>query len=239
MVDEKIIEMVRRCLALSKSSNEHEAALAMAKAQEILFKYNLSMDTIQTAETQAKRKSTLTENTISTEAPKNYGLWKPTLLFRIAKYNFCSVLAYTGGHTCLIIGQPYNIEVVKELFNWIVEQLMRMSTEAIRDYHGPDRPATFRRGFFEGATNTIGNRLYQQWVKLQQAAVTSTALVIRNDAAIAEYIDNRFGKLKNGRSHAGSRSYDGHQAGREAGNRVDLSVKKKLEGGSQNLLGGR
>jgi hypothetical protein len=42
-LDIKIIEKVKKLLALSESSNENEAQLAMMKAQEILAKYKLSL----------------------------------------------------------------------------------------------------------------------------------------------------------------------------------------------------
>lgn len=38
---QKVLEKIRRCLALSKSANEHEAALALEKARELMEKYNI------------------------------------------------------------------------------------------------------------------------------------------------------------------------------------------------------
>lgn len=46
----KIIEKIRKLLALSKSSNQAEAAAALNKANELLLQYNLSMDQIKTTD---------------------------------------------------------------------------------------------------------------------------------------------------------------------------------------------
>lgn len=43
----KIVEKIQKLLALSESCNEHEAALAIAKAQELLIKHKLSMKEIK------------------------------------------------------------------------------------------------------------------------------------------------------------------------------------------------
>ena len=45
-MNERIIRKVKHLLALSKSSNEHEAQNAMLKVQELLMKYKLSMEDV-------------------------------------------------------------------------------------------------------------------------------------------------------------------------------------------------
>lgn len=44
---DQIIEKIKKCLALSKSSNEHEAALAMQKAQEMMEKHSVDSADIE------------------------------------------------------------------------------------------------------------------------------------------------------------------------------------------------
>ena len=46
-VPEEIFQRIEKLLALNTSHNEHEAALALSKASEILQKYNLDMSTIR------------------------------------------------------------------------------------------------------------------------------------------------------------------------------------------------
>lgn len=46
-MDNKIIEKIQKLLSLSESSNEHEAEVAMLKAQEFLAKYKLSIKEVK------------------------------------------------------------------------------------------------------------------------------------------------------------------------------------------------
>lgn len=51
----KIIEKIIKCLALSKSANRHEAALAMARAQEMMEKYSISKTDVELAEISSRK----------------------------------------------------------------------------------------------------------------------------------------------------------------------------------------
>jgi hypothetical protein len=233
---EEVIELVRRCLALSKSSNEHEAALAMAKAQQILFEHNLSMSEVQSADEFSKKASGMTQSKVSTQMKRNHGHWKPQLIHWVARYNFCSVILSSYGDTVYLIGQPINVEVVTNMYIWVCDQLENMASEYCKSYQGPDRIPTFRRGFFDGAVNEIGNRLYRNQKEMKAKIESSTALVVQNEEMLKAYIDQKFGELKSGRASRGSGSYDGHRAGRDAGSKVSLTPQKKVSNSVNEYL---
>lgn len=46
-MDEKLVKKIQKLLALSESSNEHEAQSAMLKAQELLIKHKLSLKEVK------------------------------------------------------------------------------------------------------------------------------------------------------------------------------------------------
>ena len=50
MTKEQVVSKVRKLFELSNSSNENEAALAAAKARELLSRYNMSMADLPTEE---------------------------------------------------------------------------------------------------------------------------------------------------------------------------------------------
>lgn len=237
MVKESIIQLVRNCLNLSHSSNEHEAAAAASKAQELLFKYNLSISEVEITDGSDKKAANpITRGMEKISGDKNDSKWRSYLLHGIARYNFCDMITY-GRDQAVIIGQEHNIEVVKELYRWLVEQIINASGDACRNYRGPDRIPTFRRAFNMGAANEVRNRLYRMWAELQQKTVSSTALVVRNDQAITEYKTEHFPELRKGRgSHTSST--DGYIAGRQAGKQMDLVAKRKLSSGSTRMIGG-
>lgn len=47
---EDVLRRIRKCLALSKSSNEHEAAAALRQAQKLMAAYNVTQEAIDGAE---------------------------------------------------------------------------------------------------------------------------------------------------------------------------------------------
>lgn len=49
MSQERIIEKIRKCLALSKSSNEHEAELALLRAQKLAMSHGLKLADIKSS----------------------------------------------------------------------------------------------------------------------------------------------------------------------------------------------
>ena len=230
----KVLEAIRRCLALSESSNEHEAAAAAAKAQELLFKYNLSMAQVEAKADSSEEKTRVTKDYTHLQTAKNHGRWKAQLISRVARYNFCDTLF--SGDTVIVIGQPHNILVVQELYSWIAEQILRFAATACKTYSGFDRIPTFRRGFLESAALTVANRLYRQWAASKEASEMSTALVVTHEAAVKAYIEETWPVLRKGRMNRGSKSYDGHLAGREAGERVNLTAQKKVENSESKRL---
>ncbi len=235
MEHEQILTVIKKCLALSQSSNEHEAAAAAAKAQELLFKYNLSMAEVETVADSSEEKTKVTKNTIELRTAKNQGRWKVILVDRVARYNFCDVILW-GKDRIVIIGQPHNIAVVHELYSWTAEQIQKFAAEACKDYIGYDRIPTFRRSFLESAAHTVANRLYRQWIASQKQSEMSTALVVNHEVMVRNYVEQQFPDLKAGRNHQGSSSSDGHRAGREAGDRVSLTASKKLGSSNQRSL---
>jgi len=46
----KIIHKIRKCLALSKSANEHESAIALRQAQKLMLEHGISDNEIQAHE---------------------------------------------------------------------------------------------------------------------------------------------------------------------------------------------
>jgi len=138
--------------------------------------------------------------------------------------------------SAVIIGQPYNIEVVKEVYNWIVPQIENLASEACRNYNGYSRIPTFRRSFYEGITVRIDQRLRENWNKMVQASVTSTALVVSNKAALDTFVKETYKKVKESRPQKGSKSYEGYYAGKQAGNKVNLTPSKKIDTNSNLKL---
>jgi len=231
----KVLDLIRKLLALSQSPNEHEAARAAEKAQELLFKYKLSMVEVQAQKGDGKGPK-IVELDGDIISQKNWGKWKPQLAWGVARYNFCTGFQDTYRGKFIFIGQETEAYVAKELYEWLVEQLEGAARRACLNYQGYSRIPTFRRAFFTGAVLTVANRLYNQWRNLQGQSEQSTALVVTTKAMLESYKKEHHPYLVRGRSlRMANGSYDGYTAGIRAGKEVDITVKRKL-GKGRGLL---
>ena len=159
--NEKVIDLIRKCLALSDSPNENEAAAAMAKAQELLEKYNLDISNVSVQQNIAPELF---------KADIEYGQnWKRVLYSGVAKQNFCAVIGI-GGKTLQVLGRLPNVIATHEMAEWLSSQLERLAnieTVCYSQYSlvngkvvkGTDNKRQYRTDFLFGATHRVLSRL--------------------------------------------------------------------------------
>lgn len=194
---ETVLEQVRRCLALSESSNEHEAAIALEMAHALLLKYNLDISEVQTKDDDV---SAVEEASGIDVGPKT---WKMTLWFEIAKANFCTGYVTSKGRgkgnhgrTLHIIGRHDNIMATMEMGNWITEKLDQLADLSVYN----DRPSyihgnRWRMSYLGGATATIYRRLREMKSKDNENTETR-ALVVLLDKEADDYMQSAHGKMR-------------------------------------------
>lgn len=80
----KIIDKIRKCLALSKSANEHEAAAALRQAQKLMAANSVTVDDIQAAE--------VSEHAAKSAATAKPAVWEALLANKIARAFGCELI---------------------------------------------------------------------------------------------------------------------------------------------------
>lgn len=220
-MNDRIIDRIRKCLALTTSDQPGEAANATAMVQKLLFRYKLTMADIETDEEEGP----IGEQTVDLNNRRIEGHWKGNLIYAIARYNFCRVILSYDLHRAFVIGSKNEVEAVQEIYQWVVEQLIK--EERIAWDRSCRRPL-FRRSFFTGAVSEINNRLYRQWESLRKETAASTALVVSSEGALTEYVERQYGELRKGKHNGSSGSIRGYLAGRAAGARIELNSPRKL-----------
>lgn len=84
---ERVIRKIKRCLALSKSANEHEAATAMRQAQALMREHRLSENDVHVSD--------VGEATSATSRAVRRPIWDQQLSFVVAKAFNCTALRHT------------------------------------------------------------------------------------------------------------------------------------------------
>lgn len=236
--NEKILDKIRKLLALSTSSNEYEAALAASKAQELLLKYNLEMSQLkQDVGDEIERWNFRTPFRDS---------WLSYLMGAVASANLCRVVQgggwktgrrewengpFTAGERVrefYLFGKKPNLEVTEFMYEYLAAEIDRLT---------PRKGAKYVSSFRIGAVTTIDKRLKEE-LKTFQSTEETRALIVVSDAALAVKVKEAFPKLTKGKG-ASITDYAGYLDGQAAGKSIQFrqGVSGKNPAG-QALLGG-
>lgn len=215
---EHVIDLIKKCLALSESPNEHEAAAALAKAQELLQKYNLQM-----ADVNGRLDKEGGEQLINfpLKFEKELSDWKVRLIHFIAINNFCTVI--DGGKTIHILGRKTNIQAVLEMGLWVTNQVDSMAFIATVSYSGAHKMA-YRNSFILGILNTIYHRLEEQRRQWEKSSAQVTALVLYSKEEMNAFKYSQFPNLRYVTKYHSNNSRDGYSDGQRAGYEVSLNA---------------
>lgn len=210
-------------------NSEGEAANAAALIQKLLTQYNLTMDEVGTDE-QKKESNKINQEILSGYTHHSIGgEWEYRLWYVLCKWNFCKCFQYGNSYKRLIIfGNKENLEVVKWMFGVLSERFVEFSVANWKEYRktaeyqfqihkcSKDR---YQRGYLSGAVSGLDAKLKQisdQDKKAEPEYGTKvTALVLRSNTAIDNYITEKFGGTAKGRRS--SAAYAGTASGRAQG----------------------
>ena len=223
----KIIDKIKKLMALGQSPSEAEASSAITKAHNLLKEYNLQMADL-------KEKEEVDEFTyLEGSALRS---WKILLLAQIAKVNFC--FAYRsktypgwGGHSVSklqLIGKNHNIEVCKMMIEYLFDAIERLSK--LQNGKGKSFVASYKIG--------ISDNLIRRLQEMEQNDKIETSncysLVVQENSAIQVYIKNKL-NLKKGNINQSRTNGAGYAQGVHDGNNINLH--RQVAAGAKNVTG--
>lgn len=237
MIGEKMIDRVRKLLALSTSSNENEAKAALLQAQKLMEKHKISEAMIaEPAVVQEDIKTSELWNSGKTSRSQ----WRGNLAATLGKCNGCEV--WTSGPRIHIIGRESNVQTVQYLFLYCESLIERLSKTHAG--HGRSFISNYKLGFVGG----IASKLKQGKEEAMAEAVvehgkqlTDNAIVRIDEKALEnkKLFDQVLTKLNLKFTTFGKQSYneDARLIGFKDGRKVDLSSKPGIESGTTKRIG--
>lgn len=156
-IDSKIIERIKKLLALANNnSNEAEAEAAMAKATEMLEAYNLDMAILGHTAKGAQRNDTKRTGGL-------YG-WQRKLWKAVAEINFCHYLSIKGltkGSTYehRLIGSHANVVSTEMMATYLQETIEKLAQQWAKDSQFKSVFVREAIAYREGMTARITERL--------------------------------------------------------------------------------
>jgi hypothetical protein len=206
---------VRKLMALAQSCNRHEAESAMAKAHELMAKYNLD---------RIERADTIEFFTLFVGCPRLrhrreeyrlaglvqdfyfvYGIWAPAYVLEKGKM----------GRVLEISGTRQNVKVASYVFDFVVRYIDSQWSQYNKDRRlNEHRKSDFAVGIIEGFRSKLESQRKQVEEKIRL-----NALIRKKDRPLMDYVAHRYPHTVNFRSTASRRSprifADGIQIGRQ------------------------
>ena len=123
-VTDKILDRVKKLLALAESDNEHEAAVAAGAAQRLLLEYNLTISDLSKV---TKEDSSIEEKAIDVQG--RLSAWRLTLCEGIVRAFGCRVLISKGyGKTSLlVVGAPNDVAVAQVTYEYLTDVVNKLT----------------------------------------------------------------------------------------------------------------
>lgn len=237
---ERMIDKIRKLLALASSPNENEAAAANEKAQALLLEYNLSMSDVETTEDEVGDEPVTADvNGVTSAEP-----WRRPLANAIAQMYFCKYVYWTqnGKDTHTFIGTKVNAEVTKLMFDYLHETVNRLARKGALTVP-PNERSPYRVSFRAAATRRLCVRIHDRIQEAKQGGTIKTeggntlpallSMFEKANAATNAFVQEKYGKnLKTKTSTLRNLHSKGASEGHAAGGSIGL---ERQVGSKQNL----
>lgn len=204
--DQKILDRIRRLLAMAKdSSSPNEAAIAAKRAQKLMEQYNI--DNVESIVTDLETdlnlgKESVTEFKVAEgRRAQSVPTWTSRLAVSVARLFDCEVKLGRddwGNASINFYGYRTDLAVAKWTFEFLLEQVRRFNREARRQYKG-------QRGLLEdyraGVITGI-HKVVDEARREKRAAHTSTGtslVVVKKDAIVKKFGEFRYKSTGNTR----------------------------------------
>ncbi len=158
--------------------------------------------------------------------------WQRGLLDAVSRHNFCRAVHVSGTDHSFLVGEPRNIEIVRDLYTYLRREVDRLADCAWEDAKDNAQwldVRSWKRAYRLGAVEGIAHAM----AAAKQAAITEvehgSALVLVKDAELAVAQDRLIGPTERMRPPSRPFFDDGARArGLDDGRRLDVEHKRPL-----------
>lgn len=222
-VDQKIIEKIRKCLALAQSSEPHEAAAAMRQAQKLMAAHGVTAEGIADAD--------IGEESANTYTISKLRRWETTLAGIMSRAFGCKVIFARGyGRrlgTLTFIGIKHQAQLAKYTWEVLYRQILKDRAAYLKVNGNGIRAMDTQRGddFCLGYALALDKKVseFANEPKIQ-------ALI---DARTRKHTGNNEQKVqaKDKGKQVGAAYFDGREKA------ADAQLHRPMEGQKQRMLG--
>jgi len=236
----RILEKVRKLLSLAQSNNEHEAFLAMQKANELIEKYNI--------ERIERNKDSRYVYAIVNHKKKRIENYQRRICLILKDYFFVEVIysyLYDAVNretyrTIELLGTKENVLIAEYVYCFLLNQLETLWKAHKRktDNRSSKNKRSYRLGVIEGFRNKLHQmeRKRNYHILNNSELKTTSALICAQDKMLSDFKSKRFPRLSTYRSQAATLDYGTYKAGINAGKQLTIHRGINQNGGFQGKL---
>lgn len=245
---EKAIEMIQKLIRLQESPNENEAALAAAKASELMTKYHLEMKDVSELGDAAK----MDEEASSHRFP-SMQQWFLILANGVAGHFYCKMYyvkeygelkskkhSAKRGRThgwynrFRFYGRKSNAEVAAYMYDQLYNRLEELSLKAVKEYSKKykstskelrsfmmDDPRSYRLAWLVGAAISVNRKLKEVREELLKESQTR-AIILVMDKEVEDAWVAFSNDMRHKKSPKGPRSGVGYSDGLRDGKNIEI-----------------
>lgn len=228
--DLKIVDRIRKLLALAQSSNPHEAANAAARAAELMAEHQIAEASIEVDGELGGDLANAAGEAIDEQVVEQFARavsWKAMLIGGLARAFGCRAIQRRkdGTVSLVIIGRPSDIDAFRYMWSYLTAEIDRLADEGWRTARSDSSARSWKNSFRVSAAAEVSRRL----LETRQQAMTDARSNPQAGAAMLK-IDRHEDALTQYLADMGTRAgrpvrirqNGGEDAGRAAGEQLNL-----------------
>lgn len=235
---EELITKLRARLALSRSSNPHEAANAAAAAERLIQAHRLSEAEVAKARAGESEDSNLSLR-LSVSPTGHEVEWLTHLAhFLAGQYNCAAVSTYDHATEYVeVVGSDADLETVRFMYTWISLEILRLAEEAAtaprKSRHLKHKPRSdaWRLDFCVGAVLGIQSAMKKasRAARKEAGPAAARGLVLIQQQA-NQALAQRYDDVQYTKAEIAARSTVAFEAGEKAARKLAKAPGKQLKG---------
>lgn len=237
---------IQKLLALSESTNEHEAVLALRKARELLTRHGLTMSDIRSNTEESKGATSRVDF-----GKKVCPSWMVSLGTIVGEFFDCKTL-YTPSQV-VFIGVKQDVEIAaysfttaRDRIEWLAYVRTGENTERFkaqkgfspRQLTGANHPKTWRNSWMSGFLSGLSSKLESVKQEQDEQIETGTAIVLAKNQIIQSVLDSQFSNRGSFQTSMTRSNSSALRQGEADGREFSLSLGIETSSSNRRLLEG-
>ncbi len=240
----QIIDRVRKLLALGGSDNEHEAALAVQRAAELLARHRLDFDALAEGEGLVHRTINTGGRTLPVHRKAICNILETCFLVRVICASLYDPLADVSLKTIEVLGREEDAAIAEHCYHFLEDRLEVLWQRNRRAFAGNGRTArqSYFLGLLAGFRQTLERGLAASRAatgKLVQGKAQPAAAglpVLTAEQRLEEFVASRFPRLRRMRSQGISMHPEAYRQAVAEGRELTLHRPVRGNGGAIRQL---